>query len=496
MCGGCDDDLETFLIKVQNKAIMESYADELFGLTRSGVLPEQEAHMADLKREMLGMPTAYVHVRHFPLIAFSIGKTGRRSIKEGYTPQFQPALTEDTVKNLKECVAALHTVVSKPHGHLLCVCGWGNGICEDDLRVTGHTTLPSDPADAKKWLATLIPLGSKEVHAKLIEKDRVPVSWRHFADGDVFRDGAGMMRRRENAFPHAKPFSSIPSPSGPATPTVSSRAIPSLEMGHQMGKVRGGYMDIGALVPGVEVVRALASSTMPTEEEPQEVEEEEEENIHYIFNIKLEIQTNPSACMYYTREPSWEILMALLEFMNATGSFDRMRMFQSLETSRKTGQRKKIKTGRPYVMPLLEDRFLIFMLVYTRFRKNMLHVANMFHVSVDTVERIYETWVAGVAIFGKYMMPMPSGEQLVAMTPARISTKLELQKGTGVVIGDATETKMEDPGSKHPAEHSAVYSEYKNSTTVKYLTACTLSPLSQVVQPTLPNTLTPHSHVL
>ena len=103
---------------------MESYADELFGLTRSGVLPEQEAHMADLKREMLGMPTAYVHVRHFPLIAFSIGKTGRRSIKEGYTPQFQPALTEDTVKNLKERVAALHTsvaVVSKPNGHLLCV---------------------------------------------------------------------------------------------------------------------------------------------------------------------------------------------------------------------------------------------------------------------------------------------------------------------------------------------------------------------------------------
>ena len=44
VCGGCDDDLETFFIKVQNKAIMESYADELFGLTRPGVLPEKEAN--------------------------------------------------------------------------------------------------------------------------------------------------------------------------------------------------------------------------------------------------------------------------------------------------------------------------------------------------------------------------------------------------------------------------------------------------------------------
>ena len=159
--------------------------------------------------------------------------------------------------------------------------------------------------------------------------------------------------------------------------------------------------------------------------------------------------------------------------MNATGAFDRMRQFQSLRKWSKAGQRKKIKSGRPFKILLLEDRFLIFMLVFTWFRKNMLHVGNTFLVSVDTVERIYETWVCAVGIFGKHMMPMPSGEQLVARTPARITAKLELDAGTGMVIGDCTETQMQDPGSKHPAEHAAVYSDYKGCTTVKHLTACT-----------------------
>ena len=185
------------------------------------------------------------------------------------------------------------------------------------------------------------------------------------------------------------------------------------------------------------------------------------------------MQESPAVCQYYTREPSWEVLMALLAFFNARGAFDHMRQFQSLKTSSKAGAKKKIKTGRPFVMPLLEDRFLIFMLVFTRFRRNMLHVANMFHVCVDTVERIYETWVCAVGIFFTHMMPMPSGEQLVAMTPARISTKLNLEPGTGIVIGDCTETRMEDPGTKHPAQHCAVYSDYKGCTTVKHLTACT-----------------------
>ena len=177
--------------------------------------------------------------------------------------------------------------------------------------------------------------------------------------------------------------------------------------------------------------------------------------------------------MYYTREPSWEVLMALLALMNATGAFGRMRLLQSKQASSKEGQNEKIKSGRPFVMPLLEDRFLIFMLVFTRFRKNMLHVANLFIISVDTVERIYETWVCATGIFFKHMMPMPTGEQLVAMTPARISTALELKPGTGVVIGDATETQVEDPGTTHPAQHSALFSDYKSNTTIKHLTACT-----------------------
>ncbi len=120
------DDVETHFIKIQSKPLIESYAEELFGRTRPGVLPEQEAHMADLKRVMLASPTAYVHVRHFPLLAFSFGKTGRRSIKVGYTPQFQPVLDDDAVTHLKERVEALRTtVVSMPQGHLLCVCAKG-----------------------------------------------------------------------------------------------------------------------------------------------------------------------------------------------------------------------------------------------------------------------------------------------------------------------------------------------------------------------------------
>ena len=111
--------VEPFLVRVKNKETMEKFADALFGPQ-----PGKGTLLADLKRDMLAAPTAFVHMRHFPLPAFSFGETGRRCILEGYTPELQAVLDDDEVKNLKERVDALRTgsvAVVSNLGYLMCV---------------------------------------------------------------------------------------------------------------------------------------------------------------------------------------------------------------------------------------------------------------------------------------------------------------------------------------------------------------------------------------
>ena len=68
----------------------------------------------------------------------------------------------------------------------MCVCCKGNGICEENLRETGFTLLPSDPIVAKKWIKTLRPLSSPAEHEEVMSsRNRVPVSWRHFRESPV-----------------------------------------------------------------------------------------------------------------------------------------------------------------------------------------------------------------------------------------------------------------------------------------------------------------------
>jgi hypothetical protein len=135
-------------------------------------------------------------------------------------------------------------------------------------------------------------------------------------------------------------------------------------------------------------------------------------------------------------------------------------------------QAEKKKQGRPYRLSTFHQ-FLAWLLTFKRFRNDMEHVADLFGIGLSTMERYYETWTLGIALFSRYQQPIPTLAQLVDMTPARIASALDLGRDHGVIFGDRTETRTDDPGTAHNDEHSALWSEYKGNTTIKFLTACT-----------------------
>jgi hypothetical protein len=53
---------------------------------------------------------------------------------------------------------------------------------------------------------------------------------------------------------------------------------------------------------------------------------------------------------------------------------------------------------------------------------------------MSSAERIYEIWVSAIAVFTRYMHPFPTGLQLVAMTPARISAEMDLPPGSAALL--------------------------------------------------------------
>jgi hypothetical protein len=426
-----------------------------------------DKEQARLRTSALEAGEPLVHARHFPLEAFYF-QGNQRNIRRGYTPAWVVFLSPEQIANLSAAVAGLGLPPpeKKPKADVrgrdfVCICK--NQSCSDNLFLTGeHHRLPKNETTANLWLKHLCPGASSQEKAKL-KAMRSYVSRKHFQDFQLESSRDGKVSVKDGEAPTLKLTQKLHESAGMETEN-------SMELLQCMGEIRkivGDTLEVGAVRQlGVLMLESRKSVKKEEDDTEEEVSNEEKK-----FCVLEAIRESEQKCRYYTGEPSFEVLVALFEYLDCDGFFTTMRLYSTL-TGATFGQAQAQKrAGRPQKLSVFEQ-FVAFMVIFKRFRKDIEHVADLFSVGVSAMERYYETWVLGLAVFANYQQPFPTCCQLLAMTPARVRAALDLPLGASIVFGDCTETQTHDPGTAHPAEHSALFSEYKSRTTVKYLTAC------------------------
>lgn len=185
------------------------------------------------------------------------------------------------------------------------------------------------------------------------------------------------------------------------------------------------------------------------------------------------LRTKPDCCLYYTGEVCFAAVEDLLLFLDCDKAFSNMRLVVHVSDvdDGSAGQSRHIcshggRVGAPPKLPLLHA-WVLTLCVFRRFKSHIAHAARLFGVHRNTAERYYTTWVVAVDHLARYIMPVPTHEQLVAATSSKARALLGLKAEQGVVIGDATEPFVHDTPDR--ALHCAFYSQYKDHTTVKLL---------------------------
>lgn len=104
---------------------------------------------------------------------------------------------------------------------------------------------------------------------------------------------------------------------------------------------------------------------------------------------------------------------------------------------------------------------------FRQFRGHIKYVAMMWNIHENTCRRIYRAWVVGMAFLFQTHQPAAPPSVIQSLTPPRTTSALNLKPDQGVVLGDASERRCPDASDR--AIHGAFHSEYKGTTTLKYL---------------------------
>lgn len=182
---------------------------------------------------------------------------------------------------------------------------------------------------------------------------------------------------------------------------------------------------------------------------------------------------NGGPCLFYTGFYSFEELQAQFSYLNAAGAFDRLRMYRS-DVDQDGASGPLGRGGRARALPKAIDQYIFWLVVFRRFREpGMLeHAADLFRVSQKTAARYYDTWTIAVGRFFRGQFHPATRAQARDAASAHAMAALGLDAEMCAYIGDCTERGVFDPGDG--ALHSALFSQYKGRTTIKYLFISTL----------------------
>jgi len=194
------------------------------------------------------------------------------------------------------------------------------------------------------------------------------------------------------------------------------------------------------------------------------------------FDIMDAIKTNEESCRYYTSIDGWAELVLLWQYLDADKAFSTLTIDPRGPTASEIAP---YRIQRRSLTPF--EQFLFALVSFTRFRGRgqLFHCAQLFGLHPRTGHRYYEAWVLALGRFFEGQQHPATRAQSAAVVPKRSKGNLGLSGNTAGFIGDCTERWVDDPSDG--ALHSALYSQYKSHTTLKYLVITTLDSYQSLI---------------
>ena len=142
---------------------------------------------------------------------------------------------------------------------------------------------------------------------------------------------------------------------------------------------------------------------------------------------------------------------------------------------RQEGQGVSTQSGKPGRRPVLSPwlQFLFHLMCHRGYfsRGRFPHLCKFFDIEQRTGRRYFYTWTLAVGRFAQAISPPATRSQAVRAVSATARDALNMPVGCAPYMGDATEVLTDDPSDA--ALHSALYSQYKQHTTLKYIVITT-----------------------
>ena len=395
----------------------------------------------------------------------------------------------------------------------MCICFLG-GACQNILPNVGCHRLPKKEKEKKKWIKILCPCITAEEMVKMLaltEKDGAVVDRRHFpiASLKIPFKCSGRVTLRNNVLPtrtHVPLTCQYNEDSVNALdPLVPDRKDVLL----QKGKFRQILID-GGINPVLELVDNMVIHTMSImpavpqsmQKEATTLQSSHDTNFSIrTKNIIRDMKETPAYCQSMTGEPSFAVLQAIWDWIDADKAFSTMHLDRITHRKKPTVGAfdfakmtiAQLTQEKIRVSGLVEehkhcdlqpfDQFVLFMILFHRGYDGFVDtIALDYQITTGTARRYYDAFMCGLSFFSLHMQPNPTCDEMVHATPAEVSELINASatQGThGVVMSDCTERRIQAPGLC--VFFHFLFSAYKNRTTVKHLTVTSANGLLHLV---------------
>ena len=176
----------------------------------------------------------------------------------------------------------------------------------------------------------------------------------------------------------------------------------------------------------------------------------------------------------YTGFASVRTITAFFDILNWDGACEDVQLYRGLSDLEEGAERREARTGQATRALQPKDAYIL-TLFMLRTGCTERTAAGLFSVSTDTVSRYFVSWLCFMYSFFEAFFPYPTVEQLEATTNERLREALLAGNTAGKLhfeaFIDCHEEEMERPRDKTVAR--AVWSDYKQRTTAKFLAAIT-----------------------
>ena len=341
---------------------------------------------------------------------------------------------------------------------------------------------PDEAIRRKKWIHAI----RRDIGEHFEIKDTTKVCSRHFRDSDFVKTLGGRRGLRADAVPsvfqwtQTSPRKRKP-PAQRETVGETSRVIFQEPEPQEEPNYSQNLLDEEACVTCCENVQIDAETQ--TEEIQEDIEtalrqqladlKSELEKAHrriealqnQLFSVER-FQNNSNAINFYTGFASWDVCMAVFNYLNPGDKGENINYWLSSKPNVSSDVYEEDgtienKRGRSRSLRPIDEFFLVMCRLRQGFPEE--HLAHLCHVSISTVSRIFITWINFMYLKLGQINIWPSRKAIDETMPEDFKQKYS---STRVII-DCTEVRCQMPSSLHL--NGELFSNYKHHTTLKGL---------------------------